>query len=56
LEGKALGNPGDAYLYMGQADKAIEFYEQPLSITRNLHDQRGEGNALELFDMIPLKR
>jgi tetratricopeptide (TPR) repeat protein len=31
---------------IGALLKAIEFYEQQLTITRELSDQRGEGNAL----------
>ena len=31
---------------MGDARKAIEFYEQQLIITREIGDRRGEGNAL----------
>jgi hypothetical protein len=31
---------------LGDAPKAIEFYEQQLVIVREIGDQRGEGNAL----------
>jgi tetratricopeptide (TPR) repeat protein len=31
---------------LGDARKAIEFYEQYLSIAREIGDRRGEGNAL----------
>ena len=45
-EGAALGNLGIAYLHLGDARKAIEYYEQRLVIAREIGDRRGEGNAL----------
>src|SRR5205823_4336293 len=45
-EGAALGNLGNAYADVGDAGKAISFYEQVLAIARELGDRRGEGNAL----------
>ena len=45
-EGQALGNLGIAYADLGDARKAIEFYEQALAIAREIGDRRGEGNAL----------
>ena len=45
-EGAALGNLGNAYAVLGDARKAIEFYEQHLGIAREIGDRRGEGNAL----------
>jgi tetratricopeptide (TPR) repeat protein len=45
-EGVHLGNLGLAYAALGDARKAIEFYEQYLSIAREFGDRRGEGNAL----------
>jgi tetratricopeptide (TPR) repeat protein len=35
-----------AYAALGDARKAIEFYEQQLVITREIGDRRGEGIAL----------
>jgi tetratricopeptide (TPR) repeat protein len=45
-EGRALGNLGIAYRNLGDARKAIEFYEQRLVIAREIGDRRGEGRAL----------
>ena len=45
-EGAHLGNLGLAYAALGDAKKAIEFYEQALVIDREIGDRRGEGNAL----------
>ena len=45
-EGVHLGNLGLAYADLGDARKAIEFYEQQLIIVREIGDRRGEGNAL----------
>lgn len=44
-EGNALGNLGTAYAALGDARKAIEFYEQRMVIAREIGDRRGEGNA-----------
>ena len=32
---------------MGEARKAIEYYDQHLEIAREIGDRRGEGNALD---------
>ncbi len=45
-EGAHLGNLGLAYADLGDARKAIEYYEQQLKIVREIGDRRGEGNAL----------
>jgi tetratricopeptide (TPR) repeat protein len=45
-QGKALGNLGSAYAALGDARKAIEFYEQALVIDREIGERSGEGNAL----------
>jgi tetratricopeptide (TPR) repeat protein len=45
-EGSALGNLGNAYAALGDARKAIEFYEQALVIDREIGDQRGAGASL----------
>jgi len=45
-EGAWLGNLGLAYSEMGQADKAIEYYQQALDIAREVGDRRSEGNSL----------
>jgi tetratricopeptide (TPR) repeat protein len=45
-EGVHLGNLGLAYARLGDARKAINFYEQQLKITREIDNRRGEGNAL----------
>jgi tetratricopeptide (TPR) repeat protein len=45
-EGNALGNLGLAYLYLGEYQRAIAYYEQALVISREIGDRRGEGTAL----------
>ena len=45
-EGNHLGNLGLAYAALGDARKAIEFYEKQLVIVREIGDRRGEGNSL----------
>ncbi|NOH03063.1 MAG: tetratricopeptide repeat protein [Chloroflexi bacterium] len=45
-EGIHLGNLGLAYFALGDAKKAIEFYEQGLVIDREIGDRRGEGADL----------
>jgi tetratricopeptide (TPR) repeat protein len=37
---------GQAYAALGEARKAIEFFQQALVIDREIGDRRGEGNAL----------
>jgi len=45
MEGVHLGNLGSAYMNLGDARQAIEFYEQRLVIAREIGDRR-EGAAL----------
>ena len=45
-EGSALGNLGIAHAVLGDARKAIKFYEQGLVISREIGDRRGEGADL----------
>ncbi len=45
-EGVHLGNLGLAYAALGDARKAIEFYERALIIDREIGDRHGEGAAL----------
>jgi tetratricopeptide (TPR) repeat protein len=45
-EGAALGNLGTAYADLGDARKAIEFFEQCLQLHREIGDRRGQGAAL----------
>ena len=35
-----------AYAALGDARKAIDFYEQRMAMAREIGDRRGEGNAL----------
>ncbi len=42
-EGGHVGNLGNAYRDLGQAERAIEHYEQALAIHREIGDRRGEG-------------
>jgi tetratricopeptide (TPR) repeat protein len=46
MEGSHLGNLGLAYAALGDACKAIGYYEQHLAIAREIGDRSGEGNAL----------
>jgi tetratricopeptide (TPR) repeat protein len=46
MEGNALGNLGNACAALGEAQRAIAFYEQALAISREIGDRRGEGNHL----------
>ena len=45
-EGRALGNLGNAYLQLGEPQRAIEYYEQAVAIARETGDRGGEGGAL----------
>jgi tetratricopeptide (TPR) repeat protein len=45
-EGAALGNLGLAYAALGEARRAIDFYEQVLQIARETGDHEGEGTTL----------
>ena len=42
-ESTALGNLGNAYAALGEARKAIEYYEQVLQIAREIRDRRSEA-------------
>ena len=46
-EGSALGNLGNVYAAIGEPRRAIECYQQALTIAREIGDRRGEGNALD---------
>jgi tetratricopeptide (TPR) repeat protein len=46
VEGAHLGNLGTAFYAMGEARRAIEFYEQRLVNAREIGDRRGEGVAV----------
>ncbi|MBE9542279.1 MAG: tetratricopeptide repeat protein, partial [Proteobacteria bacterium] len=41
-----LGNLGLAYSHLGQVEKAIEYYQKALVISKEIGDRRGEGNRL----------
>ncbi|MEM0978672.1 MAG: CHAT domain-containing protein [Cyanobacteria bacterium P01_H01_bin.58] len=45
-EGNALGNLGNAYMQLGQYDQSIKFYEQALTIFRELNALAQEGIVL----------
>jgi tetratricopeptide (TPR) repeat protein len=45
-ECKALGNLGVAYADLGNARKAIDFFNQALAISREINYRRGESGAL----------
>ena len=44
--GRLLGTIGIGYALLGQAEKAVGYYEQRLAIARDVGDCRGEGMAL----------
>ncbi|MDQ1253582.1 MAG: hypothetical protein QG646_2754 [Euryarchaeota archaeon] len=46
IHGAILANLGNAYIYLSEPLKAIEYYKQALKISREIGDRRGEGNAL----------
>ena len=48
-QGKALGNIGLAYHYLGDYRKAIEYYQQSLPILREIKDSKTEGIVLYNF-------
>jgi tetratricopeptide (TPR) repeat protein len=45
-EGNTLGYLGEAYRQLGDARRAIGYYEQALAIRREIGDRRGEGSDL----------
>jgi len=45
-EGNTLGNLGLATAALGEARRAIGYYEEQLVIVREIGDRRGEGNAV----------
>jgi tetratricopeptide (TPR) repeat protein len=42
-QGNHLGNLGNAYSALGEVARAIEYYEQALTIAREIGDRRGEA-------------
>jgi tetratricopeptide (TPR) repeat protein len=46
LERVFIGNLGNVYRDLGQVEKAIEYYNQALAISRKIGHRQGEGNAL----------
>jgi tetratricopeptide (TPR) repeat protein len=44
--GQLLGNLGNAYYRLGEVRKAIGYYEQALTILREIGDRQGEGAVL----------
>jgi len=46
LVGRIHGTVGNAYFQLGQAEKAIGYYEQALIISRDIQDRLGEGSSL----------
>ena len=44
-EGSAYGNLGNAYHSLGDFQKAIEYYERHLKISKEVGDRAGEGSA-----------
>ena len=45
-EAMHLGNLGNAYSDLGDAHKAIDYYQQALVLARKTNDKRGEGTWL----------
>ncbi|MEH1894990.1 MAG: tetratricopeptide repeat protein, partial [Nostoc sp.] len=45
-EGISLIGLGNAYNLLGQYQRAIEFYQQSLEISREIGDRNGEGHSL----------
>ena len=46
LVGRLLGTVGLAYAALGEVQKAMGYYEQQLTIAREIGDRQGEGSAL----------
>jgi tetratricopeptide (TPR) repeat protein len=44
--GSILGNFGNAYLSLGQVERAIGYFKQALTIAREIEDRQNEGNWL----------
>ena len=44
-EGKAYGNLGNAYLSLGDYQKAIDYHEKRLKIAKEIGDRIGEGRG-----------
>ncbi len=58
-QGVALGNLGLAYIVLGKMEKAIEYYQQALVISRKIKDRQGEcsdlgnlGSAYAVLDQV----
>ncbi len=47
LQARHLGNLGSAYRVLGEVQRAIEYFEQALTIARKTGYRRGEGTTLE---------
>ncbi|MBD2196891.1 MULTISPECIES: CHAT domain-containing protein [Calothrix] len=45
-EGRALGNLGNAYRYLGDYPKAIDYHQQSLALAREIKNRQSEGKAL----------
>ena len=45
-EGRAIGNLGTCYSYLGQCQEAIEHHEMHLKITREIENKAAEGCAI----------
>jgi tetratricopeptide (TPR) repeat protein len=52
VEGNVIGNLGNVYRYLGQVEKAIEYYQNALVIAREIGDRRNEGAWLGNFGNI----
>lgn len=51
-EGKALGNIGVAYYYLGNYPKAIDYHNSSLKIARDIKNREGEGAALDNLGLV----
>src|ERR1700730_18448721 len=45
-EGRTYRNMGTVYEVMGQADSALEYYKQALTIAQEVEDQEGQGKTM----------